>query len=245
MEVFGTVKANLAVIEFQKKRRVADPIEIDTIICAEIPDRETEPELYEIVTKNMIHGPCGNFNPDSPCCENDMPLVRAVVNDRNQVNYDEIETFLNARYMAPPEAAWHILQFPLHKNTHTVYRLSVHLPQRQIVRFLPGFEQQALDIHETTQLTAWFQLNQNDIQARQYLYTEIPLHYIWKNAERRWTQRRRGADKIVVRLHAVNYRNQELYRLRLLLLHVRGALNYENIKTVDGHVCESFAEACR
>ncbi|XP_036343195.1 uncharacterized protein LOC118752408 [Rhagoletis pomonella] len=40
---------------------------IDDIICAEIPDINEDPELHATVTKNMIHGPCGTLNQNSPC----------------------------------------------------------------------------------------------------------------------------------------------------------------------------------
>ena len=41
--------------------------EIDNVISAEIPYSTVDPELFEIVTKNMIHGPCGVHNMNSPC----------------------------------------------------------------------------------------------------------------------------------------------------------------------------------
>ncbi|GFT73749.1 helitron_like_N domain-containing protein [Trichonephila clavipes] len=46
------------------------PEEIDQIISAEIPDPLIDQELFDIVTKHMIHGPCGAFNMTSPCMEN-------------------------------------------------------------------------------------------------------------------------------------------------------------------------------
>lgn len=41
--------------------------EIYVIICTGIPDPETDPEFYEVVTTNLIHGPCGNYNQELLC----------------------------------------------------------------------------------------------------------------------------------------------------------------------------------
>merc|ERR1712020_692074 len=44
--------------------------EIDRVICAEIPDYNTNPKLHDLVKNKMIHGPCSGFNPHSPCLMN-------------------------------------------------------------------------------------------------------------------------------------------------------------------------------
>lgn len=78
---FGSVRCWMYSIEWQKRGLPhADiliwcvdkiqPNEIDNIISAEIPDQKIDRELFEIITKNMIHGPCGAFNMHSPCMIN-------------------------------------------------------------------------------------------------------------------------------------------------------------------------------
>ena len=46
------------------------PEQYDSICCAELPDRNAEPELYQIVTDCMMHGPCGDDDPLCPCMRN-------------------------------------------------------------------------------------------------------------------------------------------------------------------------------
>jgi hypothetical protein len=64
-------------IEFQKRglphahiliflhpaSKYPQPSDIDKIISAEIPNPQTEEELYNLVKKHMIHGPCGDIVP--------------------------------------------------------------------------------------------------------------------------------------------------------------------------------------
>ena len=71
-EIFGSVRCWMYSIEWQKRGLPHAHIliwcmnkiqtnEIDRIICAEIPDSTIDPEIFEIITQNMIHGPCGAF----------------------------------------------------------------------------------------------------------------------------------------------------------------------------------------
>ncbi|XP_048613489.1 uncharacterized protein LOC125587294 [Brassica napus] len=57
---------------FEKSSRTPSSEEVDEIISDELPNKEEDPEAYNLVTKHMIHGPCGVINPKSPCMENNV-----------------------------------------------------------------------------------------------------------------------------------------------------------------------------
>ncbi|GFU44401.1 helitron_like_N domain-containing protein [Trichonephila clavipes] len=76
--VFGETRCCMYSIEWQKRglphahiliwmMEKITPNRIDEIICSEIPDIEIDKDLHDIVSKNMIHGPCGSLNNNSPC----------------------------------------------------------------------------------------------------------------------------------------------------------------------------------
>ena len=46
------------------------PEQYDCIISAELPDKFKYPELYKMVVKHMMHGPCGVLNPKNVCMQN-------------------------------------------------------------------------------------------------------------------------------------------------------------------------------
>lgn len=43
------------------------PAQIDSIVCAEIPDKQADPKLFNIITSHMIHGPFCTSKPNAPC----------------------------------------------------------------------------------------------------------------------------------------------------------------------------------
>jgi len=76
-EAFGEVRCYMYSVEWQKRglphahillwlKNKLSPNDIDKFICAEIPDPESDPKLYEIIKTSMIHGPCGFHNTKSP-----------------------------------------------------------------------------------------------------------------------------------------------------------------------------------
>lgn len=52
---------------WKKNSKLPNPEDIDRVICSEMLDKDLEPDLYQIVCDNMIHGPCGNDQPFMPC----------------------------------------------------------------------------------------------------------------------------------------------------------------------------------
>ncbi|XP_028053453.1 uncharacterized protein LOC114257844 [Camellia sinensis] len=63
---------------FMEDCKITNPDDYNKIVCAEIPDLDKFPDLYENVSKHMMHGPCGILNQKNPCmregkCKNRYP----------------------------------------------------------------------------------------------------------------------------------------------------------------------------
>ena len=346
--LFGKVIAYVYVIEFQKRglphahmllilhkdHKLKTEEDIDRVVKAEIPDEVQNPRLYEIVTRNMIHGPCGIHNPNSPCmvdgkCSKGYPKefqdvtigdvdgypkykrrklppvtikgkqidnswvvpynaylclkynchinveicasVKSVkylykyvykghdcaslmIKEKSLLNEkDETEKYVNCRYVGKDEAMWRIFRLPMHKKSHTIVHLPVHLENQQTVCFVEGNEQSAAKKakNQETKLTAWFKLNEADSEARQYKYWEIPSHYRWDESEKpyKWVKRVNRGDKAIGRMYTVSVKDQERYFLRLLLTHETGATCWDDLRTSatddDIIVNTTFREAAK
>lgn len=82
--ILGDFEAEVHQVEFQKRglphvhilvilkarSKPTSPSDYDRLVSAELPDPIAQPELFALVQKHMIHGPCGSLNRDSVCMKN-------------------------------------------------------------------------------------------------------------------------------------------------------------------------------
>ena len=84
-QIFGRYRGSVWTIEYQKRGlphlhlllflhphdrdRLLDPAVINRFVCAELLRPENDPDglLTDIVKRMMVHGPCGQHNPQAPC----------------------------------------------------------------------------------------------------------------------------------------------------------------------------------
>ena len=166
---------------------------------------------------------------------------------------DEISDYQNARYVSSNEAAWRILEFPIHERDPPVQQLAIHLENGQRVYFNEdtAMDRAAGDLPRTT-LTEFFALFQVDDFAKILLYVDVPKYYAWSSKS--WSRRKQGIDvagfpgvreaHVLGRVYTISPCQGECFFLRLLLHRVRGPQCFAPLKTVEGSLCSSFHEAC-
>ncbi|KAE9612436.1 hypothetical protein Lalb_Chr06g0173051 [Lupinus albus] len=158
------------------------------------------------------------------------------------LNTDEIQQYVDARWICAPEALWKIFGFNLYQLYPSVVRLQIHLPNRQQVRF---YDHQMIndilndDHNSKTMLTQFFALKNLDVEARHYLYTEI-----WGRGNKEW-QRRRNRRRVLGRMYTVSPSEGDKFYLRVLLNHVRGPTSWEDLLTVNGTCFPTFKQSAQ
>ncbi|GBO21876.1 hypothetical protein AVEN_60834-1 [Araneus ventricosus] len=141
---------------------------------------------------------------------------------------------------------WRLNKFFLSEKSHVSLRLAVHLPNQQQVVFQSGQEVAAVAraFMRHTTLTAWFLLNEHDVEAHNYNYADIPQYYVFDKSQTLWKRRQRGGQQIIGRMPVVNLQDSERYYLRMLLLRRSGVVSYDDLKTVNGIVLSSIQQTC-
>jgi hypothetical protein len=159
---------------------------------------------------------------------------------------DEVREYLDCRYVCEQDACWRIFGFDIHRHYPSVERLPVHLPDDNCIVYDPDADVVDIASEEflrKTMLTEWFVANQNTDAGKQLTYCEFPSKWKWDSSSRSWSCRQRSTGKIG-RLYYVHPSVGERYFLRMLLLVVRGAQSYEDVRRYNGVLYPTFKLAC-
>ncbi|CAN1128960.1 ATP-dependent DNA helicase PIF4 [Linum perenne] len=159
---------------------------------------------------------------------------------------DEIAQYLDCRSISSYEAIWRLFEYPIHERKPNVVRLSIHMPLSQSIAYQgsqtirsivgrPGIT--------NTMLTQWFVLNQRDPSARKYTYDQIPNAYVWSTQLDDWSPRKQGFA--VGRIPSIPAASEDIFYLRMLLGKISGALNFKDLRTLNGIVYDNYQDTCQ
>lgn len=311
--------------------------DIDKIISAELPDRETDPEAYSLVEQHMMHGPCGKDRSTSPCMENGVCTKKfprsfvphTQINESGYVLYrrrqsdrvvkkgnitldnsfvvphnlqilkkykahvnvewcnkstaikylfkyitkgvdiatfvinkdgdkipkehegssekpkNEIDNYLEGRYLSACESMWRIFKFDIHHNTPAVQKFPVHLPGEQTAVFDENEDLENVAVrytHGRTMLTEWFEMNRLYEEARQLKYIEMLTMFVWDNSNKVYSKRKQ--KRTIGRLVNIHPNAGDRYYLRILVSLVKGPTCYDDLYTVGETKYDTFQAAC-
>ena len=112
----------------------------------------------------------------------DMIMVNKEMTGRERPELDEITQHINASWYGDTNSLWRLFEFRLNEMSPAVQMLAIHLPDEQLVYFENQVQdeeelRQIMESRQRTSLTAFFELNRNDPEARQYVYPEILRKY--------------------------------------------------------------------
>jgi hypothetical protein len=158
---------------------------------------------------------------------------------------DEILEYMDGRFLSTCESLHRLFEFDIHYRMPPVERLVVHLPGKNYVRYEKGSDLRAVlesPAAKSSMLTEWFEANKKYPKAHSLTYCEFPKEQTWEPSSRVWRPRT-PAPKIG-RIYYVHPTAGELYYLRMILMIVRGAQSYADVRTYNGIVYSTYREAC-
>lgn len=159
---------------------------------------------------------------------------------------DEIQEFIDCRYLSPCESMWRTFAFHIHKRKPAVQKLIIHLENQQSISYRRTADLGRVLCRygiEKTMFTEWMAMNAKCPEARKLLYVEFPKYYVWNSDTKVWHTRKQGDT--IGRIITIHPSAGDLYYLRILVNIIRGATSFEDFYKVNGEVKETLKEACR
>ena len=167
------------------------------------------------------------------------------IKNKHGIEIDEIMEYRQCRYICDKDGCWRIYGFDIHSKMPSVERLHVHLLNKHMVRFNVKANLKSVADDEwlqRTMLTEWFVANRCHANARSLTYCDFPTKWTWLASKKQWIPK--TSSYRIGRIYSVHPTTGELFYLRMLLMVVKGAMSYTDVRTYNGIVYETFKEAC-
>ncbi|GKA42122.1 DNA helicase [Tanacetum coccineum] len=202
-KIFGAVTGVLYTVEFQKRSlphchtlflidsesKIQGPEDVDRLISAELPDPQTDPQGYKVVSEMMIHGPCGNLNYNAT-------LLWVEYADKISFQYiskgtDRIFARVSrplgesSNAAGPSRPPIDEIQNYLEGQFRITFRDKDKL---ESVVNLPG--------RKNTTMTEWLAYNEANEDGRNLTYLDFPSEFIWYDDGKSWSPRRNSKSAI-------------------------------------------------
>ncbi|KAF7138016.1 hypothetical protein RHSIM_Rhsim07G0256200 [Rhododendron simsii] len=143
------------------------------------------------------------------------------------------------------EAAWRIFGHHLHEEVPAVVRLALHLPGMHQCAFNPKDTLEQIRARASLQkstLTSFFEWYTTNPNAEKYTYQEFPQFFVWDKSNKRWTPRISGFA--IGRMYFASPNCGERFYMRLLLTVVKGPKSFEDLRTFNDVLHDTFKSAC-
>ena len=158
---------------------------------------------------------------------------------------NEVQEYLDCRYICEQDACWRVFGYDIHRHFPSVERLPVHLPGENNIVYNEETNMVEVVSNEflrRTMLTQWFEANKQYPKARTLTYLEFPSKWRWMQDRRAWEPRCLCGK--IGPIYYVHPSVGERYYLRMLLMTVKGATCFEDVRTYEGIIYETFKQAC-
>ncbi|XP_058774354.1 uncharacterized protein LOC131648630 [Vicia villosa] len=261
--IMGKVLAYMYTIEFQKRglphahiliflhpsSKYPTPADIDRIISAEIPNKDTDEELYNLVKSHMIHGPFGNAFRNTTCmkegkCSKYFPkeFRRDTIVDQDGYpvyrRRDNLHTFskngieIDNKFVVPYNSKL-LLKYRAHINLEWCN-------QSTSVKYLFKYINKGYDkITVAIVMNEDGSVSQHDAvdEIKQYIDVVLDKPSVTESMFTSWFEANKKYDE-ARQLTYINFVS------KMMLTHVKGPKSYDEIKTVNNVKYDTISDAC-
>ena len=164
-----------------------------------------------------------------------------------EINQNELKSYIDARYISSCEAMWRIFGFSLYNNTPSVTRLDYHLENQQLVTFKEkSTSSTVINDAKKSKLLSWMEYNSKNPQGNniKFTYIDFPRGFVCNQRDNSWKIRERG-ENVIGRLYMADPKQGEKYYLRMMLSYIKGAKSFEDLRTVNGILYNTYKEAAK